>query len=403
MRLFIAVGRAFVVEAALAFDLLDEVLVDGRVFVACRQVGEDGLVEFGEHGLDLFLVDVALLVGQVDALVVFRLRRFQTAEGLFAHGDAVAHVAVLDDVDGQVVDDFGVLRSDRSVGKHSVVGERADAHGILAVFAHVGDHIGNTHDAALERGRPQRRYDALVDRACLRQFVERFEIVRLVAQEFLLAAFPVVAQDAVERLQRDVACVERVEHAHGMHVVVEEAPRVGVVQVVQNAFSRMAERGVSQVVAERDGLGQVFVQAEHPRDRAGRARDELYVKSAAADVVVAYEAEHLGLACIAVVGRHVENLVDIAHEGRSMQPWRHVAGGIAPDGVCIVGAIRIGAPRGAVGFELLDEVFAEIAVRHRFRLLRSRRRGPVGHSVSIRGASPACASLRERGMGAPLI
>ena len=41
--------------------------------------------------------------------------------------------------------------------------------------------------------------------------------------------------------------------------MVEEAPRIGVVEAVENAFSHVAEGGVAQVVPERYGLGEVFV------------------------------------------------------------------------------------------------------------------------------------------------
>ena len=60
--------------------------------------------------------------------------------------------------------------------------------------------------------------------------------------ERFLAAFAVVAQHAVERLQAHVASVEMVEHTRAVDVMVEIAPRVGVIEVVQNMLARMPER-----------------------------------------------------------------------------------------------------------------------------------------------------------------
>ncbi|MFQ9741113.1 MAG: hypothetical protein ACLRX5_00615 [Slackia sp.] len=121
---------------------------------------------------------------------------------------------------------------------------------------------------------------------------------------------------------------------------------------------------MAQVVPESYGLGEVFVQAEHARNGARCAGDQLYMQSAAAYVVIAHEAEHLGFSRVAVIGRHVQYFVDVAHEGGAVQPRRHIAAGVAAKSLRLACAIGVGAAFGAILLVALDEFFAEIAVCH---------------------------------------
>ena len=105
-----------------------------------------------------------------------------------------------------------------------------------------------------------------------------------------------------------------------------------------------------------DGFGEVFVQSQHTRDGARRAGDELYVQASSRDVVVAHEAEHLGFASVAIVGRNVEDLVDVSAERGAVQPLRHVSPGVAPYGVFIGAAIGVGDAVYAVGIPAFYEL-----------------------------------------------
>ena len=132
----------------------------------------------------------------------------------------------------------------------------------MAVLAHICDHVGHAHDAALERGGAQRGDDLLVGCALLDKRVERLERSHIPALELLLGELAVVAEHTVERLQAHVAAIELVEHAHGMDVVVEIAIGALVVAAGQEPLARMPERRVPQIVPERDGLDEVAVQPE---------------------------------------------------------------------------------------------------------------------------------------------
>ena len=112
------------------------------------------------------------------------------------------------------------------------------------------------------------------------------------------------------------------------------------------------------------------------------------MQPAAAYVVVAHEAEYLGFSRVAVVGRHVQNFVNIAHEGGTVQPGRRIAAGIAAKGLRLVCAIGVAAAFGAVLFVALDEFFAEITVCHGcfFR--------PAVRDGLVFGSRKAAASIR---------
>ena len=88
------------------------------------------------------------------------------------------------------------------------------------------------------------------------------------------------------------------------------------------------------------------------------------MQPATAYVVIAHEAEHLGFPRVAVIGRHVQYLVDVAHEGGAVQPRRHIAAGVAAKSLRLACAIGVGAAFGAILLVALDEFFAEIAVCH---------------------------------------
>ena len=58
------------------------------------------------------------------------------------------------------------------------------------------------------------------------------------------------------------------------------------IKLIQDIFSGMAERGMSQVMPQRDGFGKVFIKIERPADGAGYLRD-LQGVSQPGDIMVA--------------------------------------------------------------------------------------------------------------------
>ena len=276
--------------------------------------------------------EVAVDLGRaVDLLVVLALGARKLREALLAHGDVRLADAVLDHVRHERGERPGVVGATEPV-LEVLLAHEARADGVLAVLPHVGDDVRNPHDAALERHGAQVG-DGLVSGlpAALNHAVERVEVVQAARLEALALELAVVADDAVERLERHVAALQHVEHAHALHVVAEPPAGALVVDVVQEALARMSERRVAEVVPERDGLYEVEVEPEGAADVARDAADELLVEAAAGEVVVLAEREHLRLAVEAVVRGGVHDLLRVAHEGGTNAGVKVALGDVAPD------------------------------------------------------------------------
>ena len=79
----------------------------------------------------------------------------------------------------------------------------------------------------------------------------------------------------------------------------------------------MAERRVAEIVAERDGLGQLLVQVQHLRDRARDLRDLERVRQPRAVVIARRREEHLRLVLEAAERLGVDDAIAIALERRA--------------------------------------------------------------------------------------
>ncbi len=324
------------------------VLEDGTFPALFQKVGQKPRVHLLEHLLHEVLGVVHHALFQVDDLVVLLLRQFQVAEDLFAHGDLRFAVGVVHDIDGEVVDDLRVGHADR-LGIEG--GKRIDdPHGerVLAILTDIGDHVGHAHHTALQRGGAQGLDGGLVGHAGLHQVVQLLEGGRVTQAQHLLGELAVVAEHPIERLQRDVAAVQVVEHPHRVHVVVEGAPGARAVAGREEPLAGVAEGGVARVVAERDGLNEVAVQPEQAPDAPGHAAHELHVQAAPRDLVVLGEGEHLGLVGVAVVGGQVQHLLDVAHEGRARERGAVVGEVLAAHHVRIIDAVGTHAARGPI-------------------------------------------------------
>ena len=117
-----------------------------------------------------------------------------------------------------------------------------------------------------------------------------------------------VVQDAVAHLGRQIqaraAVLDALHHAHRLLVVTVERRGLGRAggdslmareTLSQSGLASVAEGRVPQIVAERDGLSQVLVQPERPRDGAGDLRHFQRMGEARAEVVALGGQEHLCL------------------------------------------------------------------------------------------------------------
>ena len=74
---------------------------------------------------------------------------------------------------------------------------------------------------------------------------------------------------------------------------------------------------MANVVAKRDCLDKVKVEAEGSANVSCHARDELHMQAAAGQVIIRTKREDLGLSGKAVVRGHVHDLLGVTHKGRA--------------------------------------------------------------------------------------
>ena len=211
-----------------------------------------------------------------------------------AHADVVCGGRRLHHVHDERLDARGVVGAEHRVRRVGQValGQDARAYGVVYVVVHVGDAVGRAHDAALER---------------------------------LGSQVAGVVEDAVAHLGREVeplaAVLDALHHAQALLVMPVERlglGRSGVDAPVAGDAARerllagVAERRVPQIVPERDGLGQVLVQPERPRDGARDLRHLERVGEPGAEVVALGGQEHLRLVRQASERLRVEDLVAVA-------------------------------------------------------------------------------------------
>ena len=71
--------------------------------------------------------------------------------------------------------------------------------------------------------------------------------------------------------------------------MVEIASRIRMVKLGEEAFSRVSERRMSEIVTKGNRLDQVKVQVQHTADIAGDPRNKLYMQNAPRNIVVLIE------------------------------------------------------------------------------------------------------------------
>jgi hypothetical protein len=134
----------------------------------------------------------------------------------------------------------GAERGDNGL-RQLLGGKDTRPHRIVDVVIDVGDAVGEPDDLRLERGRRRHR--------------------------------PRMVQDAVAHLPREVQALpvvlQMVDDAEGLLRMAERAAE----HRAERLLAEMAERRVPEVVAERDRLGEVFVEPQGPRGRTGDLRD----------------------------------------------------------------------------------------------------------------------------------
>jgi hypothetical protein len=83
---------------------------------------------------------------------------------------------------------------------------------------------------------------------------------------------------------------------------------------IERALARMTERRVAEIMGERQGLGEVFMETERARDGAGDLGHFQRMGQAGAVVVALMEHEDLGLVLEAAEGGRMDDAVGVAAE-----------------------------------------------------------------------------------------
>ena len=164
-----------------------------------------------------------------------------------------------------------------------LLSQQSRPHRVVDVVIHVGDDVGNPGDLPFDRARAMLGIGAHGH-----------------------AALPFrVAGDAVAdfpgQVQPGAIVLEHVDDAEALLVVVEPAGD----EIVEHALSGVAERRMPEVVAERNRLGEVFVQLQDLGDAPGDLRHLERVRQPRPIVIACRREEHLGLVfepaeCLAV-------------------------------------------------------------------------------------------------------
>ena len=111
---------------------------------------------------------------------------------------------------------------------------------------------------------------------------------------------PVVLEYAFKRFPRQIqpvmfgiAIFKQRDDAQRLNIVVETTE--GLHGPIKRPLAGVAERGVTEIVTERDGLGQILVQTQRPSNRACNLADFQSVSQAVPEVPTFMGEKHLRL------------------------------------------------------------------------------------------------------------
>jgi hypothetical protein len=165
----------------------------------------------------------------------------------------------------------------------------------------VGDLVGEVGDLRLDRRL----------RAGEKSFAERAQAACVLHRAVL--------EDAFARLEREVEAVEaavtffkHVDDPQRLQVVFEAAVRSHA--LVQRILARVPERRVTEVVRERNGFDEIFVDAQIAGDAACDLRDLEGVGEARAEQIAFVVHEDLGLVLEPAERRTVDDAIAIPLE-----------------------------------------------------------------------------------------
>ena len=127
------------------------VLEDGRGFLTLAKVGEKLIVESLYHRLDGFVKDSRHLLVSVYLLVIIALCGSHSLIMLGVKHYIGLSVAVFDNINHKVVNDFSVDCAYTRITEGGVGVNNLRALCVLSVLAEIGNNIADSYDAAFKR------------------------------------------------------------------------------------------------------------------------------------------------------------------------------------------------------------------------------------------------------------
>ena len=194
------------------------------------------------------------------------------------------------------------FRDAGKIAQHIVRVKQAGFEPVVEVGGEVGDLVGEVNQLRFQRRTPVQKIFRQL------RMVGGFVVARVLDDAFA------DGESEVEAAMRGVTLLEVFADAEGVEVVVE-TQAVALEALVEGALAGVAEGRVADVMHQREGLGEVLVQAQRFGDRARDLLDLDGVSEARAEVVGGAAGEDLGLAGEAAKGAGLHNAVAIALEG----------------------------------------------------------------------------------------
>ena len=195
-----------------------------------------------------------------------------------------------------------------------LLGEDAEALGVFQVPSQIGNLVGDFHHAAFP--------GVWLEASVFAEFVQVYGFFAGAQQG--LVHFPAMGNDAVSHGVGQVQVLETalgvlqeldvVHHMQGVLFVPEFAQAVFAAKLVKEDLARMPERRMPQVVAHRDGVGELGIEAEETGYRAADRNDMVHMLDTGADAVIVGMEEDLGLGFEPGVGRRMQDAAVVAVE-----------------------------------------------------------------------------------------
>jgi hypothetical protein len=124
-----------------------------------------------------------------------------------------------------------------------------------------------------------------------------------------------VAENTIEGLKTEIPALalafQLIEKADRLNIMLKRGEAVPDTERGQEMFAIMAERRVTDVMAQGDGLNKILVEMEKAAYGSGDAGDQLHMQNPVGDVVIGDQAEDLSLVDVTGVGLGVEDAVGI--------------------------------------------------------------------------------------------